>query len=82
MPNIESLDFVNDPIKSGPYQGQQADQLKHPNTGLHALRLVPKNKVYLEYENRLCDILNTLNSMEPTNVKEDMEDVMTEVVCV
>ncbi len=26
MPNIESLDFVYDPIKSGPYQDQQANQ--------------------------------------------------------
>ncbi len=74
MPNIESLDFVYDPIKSGPYQDQQANQLKHPNTGPYALKLVPKNKVYLEYENRLCDILNTLDSMGPTNAKEDMED--------
>lgn len=74
MLNIESLDFVNDPVKTGPYQEQHANELKHPNTGLHALRLVPKNRVYLEYENRLCDILDSLDSMEPTNMKEDMED--------
>jgi len=74
MPSIESLDFVNDPIMSGPYQEQHADQLRHPNAGLYALKLVPKNKVYLEHENRLCDILNTLNSMGMTNAKEDMED--------
>ena len=74
MPNIESLDFVNDPVKSGPYQEQQANELKDPNTGLYALRLVPKNKVYLEYENRLCDILDSLDSIDPSNAKEDMED--------
>lgn len=74
MPNIESLDFVNDPVKSGLYQEQEANQLKQPNTGLYALKLVPKNKIYLEYENRLCDILNTLDSMGPTDVKEDMGD--------
>ena len=74
MPNIESLDFVNDPVKSGPYQEQHANELKHPNTGLYALRLVPKNKIYLEYENRLCDILISLDSMGPTEAKEDMED--------
>jgi hypothetical protein len=74
MPNIESLDFINNPIKNGPYQEQQADQLKHPNTGMYGLKLVPRNKVYLEYENRLCDILNILDSMEPTSAKEDLED--------
>lgn len=74
MPNIESLDFVSNPVKSGPYQEQQANQLKRPNTGQYALRLVPKNQIYLEYENRLCDILNTLDSVGPTKAKEDMED--------
>jgi len=76
MPNIESLDFVNDPITSGPYHRQHPDQLKHPNTGLYALRLASKNQVYLEHENRLCQILNTLDSewMEPTDAKEDIED--------
>jgi hypothetical protein len=74
MSNIESLNFVNDPVKSGPYQEQQVNQLKQPNTGLYALKLVPKNKIYLEYENRLCDILNTLDSMGPTDAKEDMDD--------
>jgi hypothetical protein len=74
MPNIESLDFVNDPITSGPYQRQNPDQLTQPNTGLYALRLVSKNQVYLEYENRLCDTLHTLERMEHSNAKEDMED--------
>ena len=74
MPNIESLDFVNDPITSGPYRRQNPDQLTQPNAGLYALRLVSKNQVYLEYENRLCDILYTLERMEHINAKEDMED--------
>jgi hypothetical protein len=81
MPNIESLDFVNDPIASGPYRRQSPDQLTQPNTGLYALRLVSKNQVYLEYENRLCDVLYTLERMEPSNAKEDMEDrVLQELV--
>ncbi len=81
MPNIDSLDFISDPVKIGPYQKQLPDQLKRPNTGLYALRLVPKNKVYLEYENRLCDILNTLESMGASDTKEDMEDrVLRELV--
>ena len=74
MPNVESLDFVNDPVKTGPYQEQHANELKHPNTGLYALRLVPKNKVYLEYKNCLCDILISLDSMGPTEAREYMED--------
>lgn len=74
MPNVESLDFVNDPITSGPYRRQNPDQLTQPNTGLYALRLVSKNQVYLEYENHLCDILYTLERMEPSNAKEEMED--------
>lgn len=74
MPNIESLDFVNNPITSGPYRRQNPDQLTQPNTGLYALRLVSKNQVYLEYENRLCDILYTLERMEPSNSKENLED--------
>lgn len=74
MPNIISLDFVNDPITGGPYLRQHPDQLRLPNSGLYALKLVSKNFVYLEYENRLCDILNTLEWMEPTDTKEDMED--------
>jgi Transposase family tnp2 len=72
MPNVESLDFVNDPITSGPYQNP--GHLTQPNTGLYALRLVSKNQVYLEYENRLCDILYMLERMEPSDAKEDMED--------
>lgn len=39
MPNIDSLDFVNNPVKIGPYQRLPPDQLHHPNTGLYALRL-------------------------------------------
>jgi hypothetical protein len=74
MPNIDSLDFVNDPVSSGPYQRQTPDQLTRPNTGLYALKLVSKNQVYLEHENRLCDILCTLERMEPSNAKESMED--------
>lgn len=74
MPNIESLDFINDSVKTGPYQEQHANELKHPNTDLYALRLVPKNKVYLEYKNHLCNILNSLDSMGLTNMKDNMED--------
>jgi hypothetical protein len=74
MPNVESLDFVNDPIISGPYRRPISDQLAQPNTGLYALRLVSKNQVYLEYENRLCNILYALELMEPSNAKERMED--------
>jgi hypothetical protein len=81
MPNIDSLDFVNNPVKIGPYQKLPPDQLNRPNTGLYALRLVPKNKIYLEYENRLCDILNTLESMGASDAKEDMEDrVLRELI--
>jgi hypothetical protein len=74
MPNIESLDFVNDPITSGPYRRQNPVQLTQPNTGLYALRLVSKNQVYLEYENRLCNILYTLEQMKPSDAKENLED--------
>jgi hypothetical protein len=74
MPNIESLDFVNNPITSGPYQRQTPDQLTQPNTGLYALRLVSKNQVYLEYENRLCNILLTLEWMEHSEEKDHIED--------
>jgi hypothetical protein len=74
MPNIESLDFVNNPITSGPYQRQNPDQLTQPNTGLYALRLVSKNQFYLEYENRLCNILYTLERMEHCEAKDHMED--------
>jgi hypothetical protein len=74
MPNIDSLDFVNDPVTSGPYQRQNLDQLTQPNTGLYTLKLVSKNQVYLEHEHCLCDILYTLEWMEPSNVKESMED--------
>ena len=74
MPNIDSLNFVNDPVTSGPYQRQNPDQLTRPNTGLYALKLVSKNQVYLEHEHRLCDILYMLEWMEPSNMKESMED--------
>jgi len=81
MPNIDSLDFVNHPATNGPYHRRHPDQLKLPNTGLYALKLVSKNQVYLEYENRLCDILNALESLEPTDAKDDMEDrVLRELI--
>lgn len=81
MLNIDSLDFVNNPVKIGPYHRLPPDQLHRPNTGLYALRLVPKNNIYLEYENRLCDILNTLESMRTSDAKEDMEDrVLRELI--
>ena len=28
MPNVDSLDFVNDPTKNGPYKRQTPDQLR------------------------------------------------------
>jgi hypothetical protein len=81
MPNIDSLDFVNDPAKSGPYQLQTPDQLRQPNAGLYALTATPKNHIFLEYESGLCDILNTLESMEVTEARECMEDrVVQELV--
>jgi hypothetical protein len=81
MPNIESLDFVNNPSASGPYHQQKLDQLRHPNAGLYALKLVSKNQIYLEYENHLCDILNMLEGAEPSIAKEEMEDhVLRELV--
>lgn len=81
MPNVDSLDFTNNPVKIGPYQRQHPERFKRPNTGPYALRLVPKNKIYLEYENRLCDILNTLESMGTSDAKEETEDrVLRELV--
>jgi hypothetical protein len=81
MPNVDSLEFINDPVEVGPYQIQHPDQLRRPNTGLYALRLTQKNRVYLEHENRLCDILDTLEPMESTEAKEVMEDrVLQELV--
>ena len=73
MPNIGSLDFLNDPNTSGPYQRQNPDQLTQPNTGPYALRLASKNQVYLEYEYRLCNILHVLERVLPSDAKENME---------
>ena len=74
LPNVDSLDFINDPAKDGPYQCKTPDQLIRPNVGLHALKSTPKNHIFLEHENRLCDILRTLESMDATEAREDMED--------
>lgn len=76
LPNIVSLDFVNDPVESGPYQSQSPSQIRFPNAGPYALTPALKNQVYLEHESRLCDILDTLESMEAADVKEDMEDLV------
>ena len=74
MPNVVSLDFVNDPTKNGPYKRQTPDQLREPNVGLYALEPMPKNHIFLEHENRLCEILNVLESMEATEAVEGVED--------
>jgi len=74
MPNIDSLDFVNYPVESGPYQNQDPRQIRQPNVGLYALTLAHKNQVYLEYENCLCNILDMLESLDATDGKESMED--------
>ena len=74
MPNVDSLEFVNCPIESGPYQNQDPRQIRQPNVGLYALSLAHKNQVYLEYENHLCNILDMLESLEATGGKEIMED--------
>jgi hypothetical protein len=74
IPKIDSLEFINNPVEVGTYQVKHPDQLGRPNIGLYALRLTPKNQFYLEHENRLCDILDTLESMESSDAKEDMED--------
>jgi hypothetical protein len=74
LPNVDSLNFVNDPTKSGPYQRKTPDQLVRPNVGLHALKSTPKNHIFLEHENRLCEILRVLESLDTTEAKEDMED--------
>jgi hypothetical protein len=73
MPNIDTLDFVNDPTKNGPYT-QTPDQLRQPNVGLYALKPKRKNHIFLEHENRLCDILIALELMETTKAVEDVED--------
>ena len=74
LPNVDSLDFVNDPTKSGPYQCPTLDMLKQPNVGLYALKSTAKNHIFLEHESRLCHILSSLESMEATDAKEGMED--------
>jgi len=81
MPNIDSLEFVNDPIESGPYQNQDPQQIRHPDVGLYALTLAHKNQVYLEYENRLSNILDMLESLDATDRKESTEDwVLQELI--
>src|SRR6266702_5238317 len=81
MPNIDSLDFVNYPVESGPYQNPGPHQIRQPNVGLYALMLAHKNQVYLEYENRLCNILDMLESLDATDGKESMEDrVLQELI--
>ncbi len=56
-------------------------QIRHPNVGLYALTLAHKNQVYLEYENRLCNILDMLESLDATEGKESMEDrVLQELI--
>lgn len=81
LPNVDSLDFVNNPAKSGPYQRKTPDQLVQPNVGLHALKSTPKNHIFLEHESRLCDILHTLELMDATEARENMEDrVIQELV--
>ncbi|KAH9042426.1 hypothetical protein EDB85DRAFT_2139011 [Lactarius pseudohatsudake] len=81
MPNINSLDFVNDPVETGPYHNQDPQQIRRPNVGLYALMLAHKNQIYLEYENRLCGILDMLKSLDATNGKESMEDrVLQELI--
>src|SRR5216684_3653572 len=81
LPNVDSLDFVNNPVKSGPYQHKTPDELVQPNVGLHALKSTPKNYIFLEHESQLCDILHILELMDATKVREDMEDrVIQELV--
>ena len=74
LPNVDSLDFINDPIKSGPYQCPTLDMLKQPNIGLYTRKSTAKNHIFLEHESRLCHILSSLDSREATNAKEGMED--------
>jgi hypothetical protein len=81
IPNIDSLEFVNDPIECGLYQNEDSKQIRLPNIGSYALTLAHKNQVYLEYEHRLCDILDMLESMDTTDGKESMEDrVLQELI--
>jgi hypothetical protein len=84
LPNISSLDFVNDPTKCGPYQCTTID-LEQPNVSPHTLKSTQKNYNFLEYESRLCDILCILKSMDDAElvaeVRGDMEDrVIQELV--
>jgi len=82
LPNIDSLDFVNDPTKCGPYRCTKTD-LEWPNVGLHALKSTQKNYTFLEYETRLYDILHILKSMpvDGTEARDNMEDrVIQELV--
>ena len=74
MPNMVSLDFVNDPTRNGPYKCQTPDQLRKPNVGLYALEPTPKNHIFVEHKNRLREILNILESMEATEEVEGVED--------
>ena len=74
LPNVASLDFINDPAKSGPYQCKIQDQLVQPNVSLHALKSTPKNHIFLEHENWLCEMLCILESMDATGAREDLED--------
>ena len=74
MPNVDSLEFVNDPVESGPYQNQNPKQIRHPNVGLYALMLAHRNQIYLEYEDCLCNILVMLESMDATDRKESTKD--------
>ena len=81
MPNVDSLEFVNNPIECGPYQNQDPKQIRLPNVGPYTLTLAHKNQVYLEYENCLCDVLDMLELTETTNEKESMEDrVLQELI--
>jgi hypothetical protein len=81
LSNVDSLDFVNNPAESGPYQCKRLDELIRPNVGLHALKSTPKNHIFLEHESRLCDILRILESMDATEAREDTEDrVIQELV--
>src|SRR5260370_34017790 len=83
LPNVDSLDFVNDPVKSGPYQCKTPDKLVWPNVGLHALKSTPKNYIFLEHERQLCDILHILELRDATEVRENMEErVIQELVMI
>ncbi len=74
IPNIDTLDFVNDPTKNGPYERPAFDQLRWRNVGLYALQPTCNNHIFLEHENRLCDILTALESMGASEAAEGVED--------